>query len=279
MLRAPRAKLKAEITKLPQKPTVKQQLKVSRMRARLGKQVKDFLEAGTVFLPTLEEEDLMAFPDKEVLDTPVEEAVEPVDLDDVDDTIDEDHELEEPDQAEVPSVLPEEVVLPLPSNIVSVELTMSLESLRLVERELRKGQANDALEGLRVALANKSLLLLTHVNQSTTTKQSTRAWAGVRNAQSHVLSHARSYQRAWQALKRVGTPEDLLVYQKLDVKDLVTVKDITKAKRFGQGSDTLAWFWRIGPSQDALTGEWLEECKLDLPLSVITLISMSSLSC
>jgi len=110
-------------------------------------------------------------------------------------------------------------------------------------------------------LSNKSLLLLTDVNQSTSTKQSTRAWASVQNAQSQILSHARAYQRAWLALKYVGTPEDLLVYQKLDTKDLVTVKDITVAKRFGQGSYALAWFWRIGPGQEALTGEWLGECR------------------
>ena len=232
------------------------------MRARLGKQVKDFLQAAAVFLPTLEEVDLSSFKEEEMIDTPAEEAVEAEDLD-VDDTVDDDDISESQDEAEVPSVLPEEVVLPLPSNIVSVQVRASLESLILVERELRKGQAHDALEGLRVGLANKSLLLLTDVNQSMSTKQSTRAWAGVRNAQSHILSHAHSYQRAWQALKSVGTPEDLLVYQKLEAKDLVTVKDITLAKRFGQGSDTLAWFWRIGPSQDALTGEWLEECKLN----------------
>ena len=87
----------------------------------------------------------------------------------------------------------------------------------------------------------------------------------------HVLSHAHSYQRAWKALKHVVTPEDLIVYQKLDVNDLVTVKDITMAKRFGQGSDYLAWFWHIGPNQDALTGEWLEECKLDFLLFLIVL--------
>ena len=53
------------------------------------------------------------------------------------------------------------------------------------------------------------------------------------------------------------------------------------AKHFGQGSDTLAWFWHIGPSQDALTGEWLEECKLDLLLFLIIFVytDMSSLSC
>ena len=260
LLRASRAKLRAEIGKLPHKPTVQQQLKVARMRACLGKLVKDFFQAATIFLPTLDEVNLMPF-EEEAINTPSEEAVEPEDLD-VDDTlVEEDFDFEEQDEAEVPSVLPEVVVLPLPSNIDSVGLRASLESLRSVERELRKGQANDALEGLRVGLANKSLLLLTDVNQSTTTKQSTRAWASVRNAQSQILVHAHSYQRAWRAIRCIGNPDDLLVYQKLDEKDLVTVKDITMAKRFGQGSHTLAWFWRIGPSQDEITGDWMEECK------------------
>ena len=48
----------------------------------------------------------------------------------------------------------------------------------------------------------------------------------------------------------------------MDETDLVVVKDIANAKCFGQGSDALAWFWRIGPSEDALTGEWMEECEL-----------------
>jgi hypothetical protein len=74
-----------------------------------------------------------------------------------------------------------------------------------------------------------------------------------------ILFHARSYQRAWGALRSVGTPEDLLVYHKLEEKDLVVVKDITMAKRYGQGSETLAWFWRIGPSKDSMTKEWMEE--------------------
>ena len=234
------------------------------------KQVKDFLYSATVFLPALEEADLKPF-EKEVIDTPTEEAVEPEDP--MDDSLYGDFNYEEEDEAEVPSVLPEVVVLPLPSNIISDKLRPSLESLRSVERELRKGQANDALEGLRVGLAKKSLLLLTDVNKSTSTKQSTRAWQSVRNAQSQILSHAHCYQRAWQALKRLGTPEDLNFYQKLDQKDLVTVKDITAAKRFGQGSDSLAWFWRIGPSQDTLTGEWMEECKPNL-LFWISLIKL-----
>ena len=210
------------------------------------------------YLPQLEEADLKAF-EEETINTPAEESVEPEEP--VEGSPDEDFDYEGEDDSETLAVLPEAVVLPLPSNIVSDKLKQSFESLISVERELRKGQANDALEGIRIGLANKSLLLLTDVNRSTSTKQSTRAWASVRNAQSQILYHAAGYQRAWQALKCIGTLEDLDVYQKLDQKDLVVVKDIAMAKRFGQGSDRLAWFWRIGPSEDALTGKWMEECK------------------
>lgn len=227
---------------------------------RLAKQVKDFLHAANSHLPSLEDTDLNSF-EEDMINTPDEESVEPEEP--VEGLLEEDFNYEE-DQDEDGdlTVLPEAVVLPLPSNIISVRLKPHLESLISVERELRKGQANDALEGLRIGLANKSLLLVTEVNRSTSTRHSTRAWASVKNAQGQILQHARGYQRAWQALKRIGTEEDLIAYQKLNSNDLVVVKDISMAKRFGQGSDRLAWFWRIGPSQHALTGKWMEECEL-----------------
>ena len=81
---------------------------------------------------------------------------------------------------------------------------------------------------------------------------------------SQILQHARSYQQVWQALKCIRTQEDMKFYQKLNQTDLVVVKDIAMAKHFGQGSDTLAWFWHIGPSKYSLTGEWMEECKSNL---------------
>ena len=180
---------------------------VARMRARLGKQVKDFLQGASSFLPTVDEADLKNFED-ETINTPFEESVEPAEPMDGS-PLDDDFNYEDEDEYEAPSVLPEAIILPLPSNIISEKLKSSLETVIALERELRKGQANDALEGLRIGLANKSLLLLTDVNGSTSTKQSTRAWASVRNAQSQILFHARSYQRAWQALKCIGTAEVL----------------------------------------------------------------------
>jgi hypothetical protein len=274
-----RSRLRLEISKLPQKATVKQQLTIAKRRARLGKQIKDFLRTASSFLPTLEESDLKVFDDYSI-DTPDEESVEPEEA--LSDPLDEgfDYEDEDEDESEAPSILPEAVILPLPSNIISIKLKASLKSLISVERELRRGQANDALEGVRIGLANKSLLLLTDVNKSTSTKQSTRAWAGVRNAQSQILHHAHGYQRAWEALKSIGTPDDLAFYQKLNTADLVVVKDIVTAKRYGQGSDTLAWFWRIGPRKDELTGEWMEECESNpsISLSTFSLVCFFSLS-
>ena len=83
-----------------------------------------------------------------------------------------------------------------------------------------------------------------------TTEQSTRAWASVQNAQSQILSHANCYQRAWQALKCIRTPENLSIYKKLDKKDLVIIKDIRQ-----NVLDTLAWFWHIGPNQEQSIGK------------------------
>ena len=217
-----------------------QLLKVNHQRAHLAKQIKEFLEAANSHLPPLEEMDLRSF-DDEVIDTPSDESVEPEVL--LDGSLDEGLSGDEEDESEAPSALAELVVLPLPSNIKSDKLPPPLHSLKSTERELRKGQGNDALEGIRIGLANKSLLFQTDVNKSKSTKQSTRAWASVRKAQSQILLHARSYQRAWRALQSIGMEEDQVIYQKLEGKDLVMVKDITIAKRYGQGSNSLAWFW------------------------------------
>ena len=68
-----RSKLRLEISNLPWNPTVKQQLKISCSHAYL---VKDFLDRVSYFLPTIEETDLKPL-DDELIDTPLEESVEP----------------------------------------------------------------------------------------------------------------------------------------------------------------------------------------------------------
>ena len=112
-----RSKLRLEISNLPWKPTVKQQLKISHSHAYLGKQVKDFLDRASSFLPTIKETDLKPL-DDELIDTPLEESVEPQEAMEV--APEEDLFYEE-DETQALSILPEEVVLPLPSNIISTK--------------------------------------------------------------------------------------------------------------------------------------------------------------
>ena len=133
LLKSPRSCLKFEISKLPQNPTVKKQLTVTHMRVCLGKQIKDFLNAASSFLPTLEEADLKGFED-ELIDTLKEESVKTADP--LEDPADEDDNFDEEDESKSPSVLPKDVIVPLPSNIISINLKHSLESIFSVEREL-----------------------------------------------------------------------------------------------------------------------------------------------
>ena len=201
-LRFSRSKLLKEIRKLPQQPTVKQQLKITSMRSRLAKEVKDFLQSSTMFLPNLQEEDLEPFIE-DLIDTPAEEYVQPADP--VNFSLDDDLYHAEDDYSGFSDVL-ESIILPPPSNViqVSVRFRPALNSLISIERELQKGQANDALEGLQIGLAHKSLLLLNDVNNSTSTKQSTLAWASVRNSQSQILHHALLIKGLGKQSNRLG---------------------------------------------------------------------------
>jgi hypothetical protein len=155
-----------------------------------------------MFLSALEEVNLKPMENELLIDTPAEESVEPGDLEDG--SLDEDFYDEEEDNDETISDYPKMVILPLHSNIISVKLGLSVECLKLVERELQKGQANNALEGLCIGLSNKSLILLTDVNKRKSTKESTKAWASVRNAQEQIFLHAHAYSRAWKHFNALG---------------------------------------------------------------------------
>ena len=112
---------------------MRQQLKVKHTQVSLGKQIKEFLIALSLFLPSLKEVDLKpSEPEDELINAPVEEFVELEDL--MDGSLEEDGFNEEEDEAEAQLVLPESVTLPLPSNITLVKLRPAPESLILVER-------------------------------------------------------------------------------------------------------------------------------------------------
>ena len=69
-----------------------------------------------------------------------------------------------PDLASDGWFTPEVERITLPSALASGEIErLSLQSIATIERELRKGQVSDALEGLHLALGEKSLCFQTEV--------------------------------------------------------------------------------------------------------------------
>ena len=87
------------------------------------------------------------------------------DLDGPEDEVDDEDEVAED---------PERMSLMMPSLFDHEDITwLGLENLAHQELELRQGQANDALENLRVALGHKALLWRTKVQPANTNKKRT----------------------------------------------------------------------------------------------------------
>lgn len=168
----------------------------------------------------------------------------------------EDSEDDDLDQLANPNPNQEESVLYLPSSF-GVKLCEKLDRVQVmkVEVELREGQAYDALEELRVALAQRALLFRTKVRNSDNTKDTAKAWTSVNNKSASINKHVATYRNAYQALKNLDALNDKLL--PLSNDDLKLPSDITEENRIGQKSDCLAWFWKMGQKYD----NEMKDCK------------------
>jgi hypothetical protein len=145
-------------------------------------------------------------------------------------------------------LLPEDSKLPVPSSLAVGEVgRLGLETIARQEACLRKGQINDALDGLRLALGEKSLLLRTEVRNSRSQRTSTRAWDSVNKQDALAKKHQKAYEEARKTLIALGTEDDTYMdtLQDITPADMKMSGDIVEENRVGQRSDTMAWFWRI----------------------------------
>ena len=165
------------------------------------------------------------------------------------DKIDEDVELSDgiwdsDDEADQEVDCPEHSAIFLPSRISQTDREkQGLIEMGRQEASLRIGQINDALQGLRVALGEKSIMLQTRVRNADSQHQMTRAWAGVTRLEAQVQKYVKRYQQARKALASLDALD--AQFQEITKDDLKMPGDITHENRFGQRSDTMAWFWRL----------------------------------
>ncbi|KAG1847220.1 hypothetical protein F4604DRAFT_1594685 [Suillus subluteus] len=134
-------------------------------------------------------------------------------------------------------------------------------ALRQEELELRKGQANDCLEKLRQALGDRSVVFREKIHSNKSVHhQGTRSKKELQTITLSINRHARGYSRARAAMLRLGADSDTVaVYQPLKPQDLVVSKEVIEENRHGQGSDKLAWFWRINNTEDSQKNLWMNE--------------------
>ena len=158
---------------------------------------------------------------------------------------------------------PEMTAICLPSSLKPTDIQrLGLGVLATQELELRKGQASDCLQNLRMALGHKAVLYRTKVRKAKTSVDKTRIWDDVKAITVKINKHIRAYRRARKALQRLGADNAILLqYQELQSEHLKLSADITEENRFGQRSDVLPWFWRLGGQNEDQHDTWMEECK------------------
>ena len=158
-------------------------------------------------------------------------------------------------------LIPERERITLPSALAAGEIEqLSLESIAIIEAELRKGQVTDSLEGLRLALGEKSLCFRTQVHNANSQRTTHRAWDNVHRFDAEAQKCWATYRKAQGALQRLSIdPEYVATLHDITDDDLKVAGDLTDERRFGQRSDTLPWFWRFGDAVDS-GGLRMQEC-------------------
>jgi len=253
MLRFCRCSLRADIRTLGGYPSSEEKERVKEKREALQTKIQTFQQQGIRFIA----------PDSATMLEPSRALTIESDSGESDTEgffLDDKSEWEEDEDVEVPI---EQVRLGLPSSFDMVErVQMGLGRLGEIETELRKGQANDALEALRAGLAEKSLRFRTEVKPAKSQRKMTRAWDSIHRADKQIKAAVRSYRLARNALEVLGASKELLnQYQEIRKEDLKMSRDIVEENRVGQRSSELAWFWRLDRKWDRNQGEFLKECE------------------
>ena len=153
----------------------------------------------------------------------------------------------------------------LPSTYRKDKSCENLEVLSLVEKDLRMGQANDAIHAIRLRIADKSYTYRKNVRKGATNP--TRGYRGRRKAfdEAHAIDadirkHSRIYESARKALLSLGlSADEEEMYRPLKRSDTNTSTAIVDFNARGQRNEGLSWIWQT-PKALTNTSAWMEEC-------------------
>ena len=116
-------------------------------------------------------------------------------------------EEQESSQLALSSDEPEKVPILLPSQFGRDTLNHpAIAPFAKQEIKLREGQANDALDGLWLALSRKSVLFRTDLQYKKTKKGKTRSWVEINEVSRTARHFAQLYRRTRQRLEQLSAP-------------------------------------------------------------------------
>lgn len=170
---------------------------------------------------------------------------------------------EDGDSGDVEPILAENAYISMPSALGKEECARVGWNIKAgQEVELRKAQANEYLEKIRMALGHKALLFRTSVRKVKGQKGKTRTWDAVHRADKNLQDNVRGYERARKALVSLGADMQTLdQYKEIKKSDLRLSGDVVEENRFGQKSDALPWFWKLGGNDKDQDDDWMNECE------------------
>ena len=242
------------IRKLGRKPSAKEKINVEEKRQRLQARIDNFHKHAVEFWGTDLEEDSLVWPER-------------FDLPGPDPTDSEDSSMEDDDVFSsspwIDDWTSEAQPLLLPSNL-GMRVDKPEESTKFAQQEktLRIGQANDALQAIRLGLSRKSVIFREDLRKAKTKTRKLRSWDQITMVDFNVRHHSRVYDRARTSLVRLGASEEELGrYQVLKKEHLnVTTARIDPSMR-GQRDTSLAWFWTMDVQNDMEQVDGMAECE------------------
>jgi hypothetical protein len=256
-----RLRLRAYVRTIGNRPTLDEQVQLQQRRDRLRDQLDAFHHSADTFLDApVEGSEEPA----QIAETPAVVHNIPADDDDDWDVDPNGNPFRPVDSGAYPPAgdQPESMAVMLPSSL-GTQWCQEEANKPIVDQEisLRKGQANDALHQIRIALAHKSFLFRTSIRNANSQQKKTRAWQSINSTESSVRHHAAVYSKARKALLSLAAPEAVMDrYKVLRQSDLGVSTAVIDIRKPSRSDATLAWFWNLDVQGDTQSHGWMAEC-------------------
>ena len=262
--------LAAEARALKKKATPEQRNSLCEKRVKLQKEIDEFHRNARIYMPDVREK------------TPTAPSCDGDEWHDQDDDSDDEGILhpmpgayktvsDDGDRKVVDDIVnelsAETQLIRLPSTYGRENRSQSLAILCPVEKDLRIGQANDAIHSVRLCVADKSYHYRKKVRNAATNPNTgyrgrQSAFATAHAVDADIRKHARIYESARKALIALGlSEEEEDTYRQLRPGDTQASTAVVDFNARGQRNEGLSWIWQT-PKALTNTSAWMEECPL-----------------